>query len=117
MWDVLTSFDPALLLAFIGAGLLLNFTPGADFVFISASGIAGGPRIGMAAGIGVLIGVAVHIIAASAGVSALLLAYPATYDAIIRFSNAGKYRDNRRDSHGMAIKVLDVPLWSSRGGP
>ena len=87
MWEVLTSFDPALLLAFIGAGLLLNFTPGADFVFISASGIAGGPRIGMAAGIGVLIGVAVHIVSAAAGVSALLLAYPATYDAI-RYAGA-----------------------------
>lgn len=87
MWEVLTGFDPAVLVAFIGAGLLLNFTPGADFVFISASGIAGGPRIGMAAGIGVCIGVAVHVALAAAGVSALLLAYPASYD-VIRYAGA-----------------------------
>ena len=82
MWDVLTSFDPAVLLAFIGAGLLLNITPGVDFVFVSASGISGGPKTGMAAALGVNLGVAVHIVLAAAGVSALLLAYPAAYDAI-----------------------------------
>ncbi|MDB4558650.1 LysE family translocator [Amylibacter sp.] len=82
MWDVLISFDPAVLLAFIGAGLLLNITPGADFVFVSASGISGGPKTGMAAALGVNLGVAVHIILAAAGVSAVLLAYPAAYDAI-----------------------------------
>ena len=87
MWEVLTGFDPALLLAFIGAGLLLNLTPGADFVFISASGIGGGPRTGMAAGLGVCLGVVVHIALAAAGVSALLLAFPWTYDAI-RYAGA-----------------------------
>ncbi|MEM7438793.1 MAG: LysE family translocator [Pseudomonadota bacterium] len=86
-WDTLTGFEPTLLLAFIGAGLLLNITPGADFVFISASGIAGGPRMGMAAGAGVNLGVALHIILAAMGVSALLLAYPASYD-IIRYVGA-----------------------------
>ena len=88
MWDVLTSFDPAVLLAFIGAGLLLNITPGVDFVFVSASGISGGPKTGMAAALGVNLGVAVHIILAAAGVSALLLAYPAAYDAIRYFGAA-----------------------------
>lgn len=82
MWQVLTSFDPTILIAFIGAGLLLNITPGADFVFVSASGISGGPRIGMAAALGINIGVAVHVILAAAGVSALLLAYPAGYETI-----------------------------------
>ena len=104
MWEVLTSFDPALLLAFIGAGLLLNFTPGADFVFISASGISGGPRIGVAAAIGVLIGVAVHIVAASAGVSALLLAYPSAYDAI-RFAGAAY------------LLYIAVQAWRATDGP
>ena len=82
IWDVLISFDAVTLLAFVLAGLLLNVTPGADFVFISATGIAGGPRQGMAAAIGVNIGVVVHVALAAAGVSALLLAYPASYDAI-----------------------------------
>lgn len=86
-WQVLTSFDPALLLTFIAAGLLLNITPGADFVFITASGISGGPKVGCAAGIGVLLGIVVHVVAAAAGVSALLLAHPAAYD-FIRYAGA-----------------------------
>ena len=86
-FDVLFSFDPALLGSFVIAGLLLNFTPGADFVFISASGIQGGPRNGMAAALGVNAGVVVHIIAAAAGLSALLIAYPWAYD-LIRYAGA-----------------------------
>ncbi|EAP77502.1 LysE family translocator [Roseovarius nubinhibens] len=82
MWDILTGFDPALLWAFVGAGLLLNLTPGADFMFVSASGIAGGPRAGMAAAIGISFGIALHLILAAAGVSAMLAAWPAAYDAI-----------------------------------
>ena len=87
MWEVLTGFDPALLGAFVVAGLILNFTPGADFVFISASGIQGGPRNGMAAALGVNAGVVVHVIAAAAGLSALLIAYPWAYD-LIRYAGA-----------------------------
>ena len=82
MWQVLISFDPAVLSAFIIAGLVLNLTPGADFLFISASGISGGPRIGMAAALGVNIGVTLHVLLAAAGVSAVILAYPASYAAI-----------------------------------
>ena len=82
MLDILLAFDPLMLLAFIGAGLVLNFTPGADFVFISASGIAGGPRRGFAAAIGVNLGIAVHVLAAAGGVSALLIAYPGAYQSI-----------------------------------
>ncbi len=82
MWDVITGFDPAVLSAFIAAGLLLNITPGADFLFITACGISGGPRIGVAAALGVNIGVTLHVLLAAAGVSAMLLAYPASYQII-----------------------------------
>lgn len=87
IWDVITGFDPTLLVAFIGAGLLLNLTPGADFVFISASGISGGPRVGMAAAAGVNLGILVHIAMAAAGLSALLIAFPLAYD-VIRYAGA-----------------------------
>ncbi|MEK6205147.1 MAG: LysE family translocator, partial [Amylibacter sp.] len=82
MWDVLTGFDPAILTSFIAAGFLLIITPGAVFLFISASGISGGPRIGMAAALGVNIGVTFHVLLAAAGVSAVLLTYPASYQVI-----------------------------------
>lgn len=87
MWEVITGFDPAVLAAFIAAGLLLNITPGADFVFISASGISGGPKMGMAAAIGVNLGIIIHVAMAAAGLSALLLAWPLAYDAI-RYAGA-----------------------------
>ena len=87
MWEVITGFDPAILLAFIGAGLLLNLTPGADFVFISASGMSGGPRVGMAAAVGVNLGILVHVAMAAAGLSALLMTFPLAYD-LIRYAGA-----------------------------
>jgi len=87
MLELFFAFDPAVLVAFIVAGLLLNLTPGVDFVFVTASGIAGGARIGMAAALGSNIGVSLHILAAAAGVSAVLLANPSAYDAI-RYAGA-----------------------------
>lgn len=87
LWDVLTGFEPTLLLGFIAAGLLLNITPGADFIFVSASGMRGGPRMGMAAALGVNLGIVVHVALAAAGLSALLLARPALYD-LIRYAGA-----------------------------
>lgn len=102
MWEVLTSFDPTVLSAFIAAGLLLNITPGADFLFVSASGIAGGPRIGMAAALGINIGITLHVLLAAAGVSALLLAYPASYHAI-RYAGAAY------------LLYLAVQAWRSSG--
>jgi len=82
IWDVIIGFEPGLLVGFIFAGLILNITLGADLIFISASGLAGGLLIGMAAALGVNLGIVVHDLAAAAGVSALLLAHPAAYDAI-----------------------------------
>ena len=102
MWEVITGFDPALLAAFVAAGLLLNLTPGADFVFVSASGIAGGPRVGMAAAVGINLGIVVHIALAAAGVSAMLLAWPLAYDAI-RYAGA------------VYLMWLAVQAWRSQG--
>ncbi len=87
MLEILFAFDPLVLASFVAAGLLLNITPGADFVFVSASGIQGGPRIGMAAAVGINIGILVHVLAAAIGVSALLLAHPGAYDAV-RYAGA-----------------------------
>ena len=81
MWEILWGLEPALITGFVIAGLILNLTPGADFLFIMSSGLSGGPRIGVAAALGVNLGVVVHILAAAAGLSALLLAHPAAYDA------------------------------------
>lgn len=102
MWEVLTGFDPGLLVAFVAAGLLLNLTPGADFVFVSASGIGGGPRVGMAAAVGINLGIVLHIAMAAAGVSALLLASPVAYD-VIRYAGA------------VYLVFLTVQAWRAAG--
>ena len=82
IWEILRGFEPALITGFVIAGLILNITPGADSLYIMSSGLSGGPRIGVAAALGVNLGVVVHILAAAAGLSALLFAHPAAYDLI-----------------------------------
>lgn len=82
IWEILWGFEPALITGFVIAGLILNITPGADFLYIMSSGLSGVSRIGVAAALGVNLGVVVHILAAAAGLSALLFAHPAAYDLI-----------------------------------
>jgi threonine/homoserine/homoserine lactone efflux protein len=57
---------------FIAAGLLLNFTPGADFLFVLGRGASGGFAAGVWAALGVGAGCCLHILAAALGLSALI---------------------------------------------
>ena len=52
MFDLFALVPPAELATFVAAGLVLNLTPGADVLFATASGLAGGPRVGAVAGLG-----------------------------------------------------------------
>ena len=79
--------DAAVLAAFVGASLALNLTPGADMMFSIASGAAGGPRAGLAASLGINLGVVVHIALAAGGLAALIQAEPLAYD-VIRYAGA-----------------------------
>ena len=76
MWDLLRTYPTTELLAFMAAGLALNFTPGADVMFATASGLKGGPKAGMAAGLGVGLGGVLHVSLAALGLSALIAAHP-----------------------------------------
>jgi threonine/homoserine/homoserine lactone efflux protein len=82
MLDVLAAMPPGSLAAFVAGGLILNLTPGADVLFATACGIAGGPRAGAMAGLGVGAGALVHAGLAAAGVAALVAAHPAALDAL-----------------------------------
>jgi threonine/homoserine/homoserine lactone efflux protein len=75
-------FDPITLTTFMAASVALYLTPGADMMFISASGAAGGRGAGIAAAMGVSIGSLFHTVLAVAGVAALIQAHPAAYDAL-----------------------------------
>ena len=80
--------DADQLLLFIGAGLLLNLTPGPDVFFIIANAVRGGVRAGLVAALGITAGCCVHIVAAAVGVSALVAA-SATAFTLLKWAGAG----------------------------
>lgn len=80
MIDLLPPAD--VFLAFLTAGLLLNLAPGPDVLFASASGLAGGPWAGAAAGFGTATGSLVHVALAAAGLAALIAAHPSALDLL-----------------------------------
>lgn len=84
---MILGLDPSAVAAFVGAGVLLNLTPGADVMFATASGVSGGPRAGAAAALGVSLGALWHTALAAAGLTALLAAFPVAYDAV-RYAGA-----------------------------
>lgn len=72
---------------FIGAGLLLNLTPGVDLALIATRATAQGFRAGAAAAFGVGAGCMLHTLAAASGLSALLAASATTF-ALLRWAGA-----------------------------
>ena len=88
MTETLMAFDTGTLVTFVGACVILYLTPGADMMFTIASGAAGGPKAGVAAAVGISLGVLTHVAITAAGLGALILAYPAAYD-VIRYIGAG----------------------------
>lgn len=85
---MIAGLDPLSIATFLGAGLLLNLTPGSDVMFASASGLAGGPRAGVAAAFGVALGGLLHTALAAAGLAALLAASPTAFEGL-RWLGAG----------------------------
>lgn len=74
--------DPQHLLLFIGAGLLLNLTPGPDVFFIVSHALRGGARRGLVAALGIAAGCCVHVVAAAVGVSALVAASATAFSVL-----------------------------------
>lgn len=87
MWHTLTHFPLDQFLTFLGGGILLNLTPGQDVMFATASGIRGGPRVGVLAGMGVGLGALWHVALSALGLSALIAAHPGALVAI-RYAGA-----------------------------
>lgn len=75
------------LVLFIVSGLLLNITPGADFLYITTRSMAQGVIAGVWAATGVAAGCIVHIVAAAVGLSAILAASSLAF-AIIKWCGA-----------------------------
>jgi threonine/homoserine/homoserine lactone efflux protein len=73
---------PEKLALFAAAVLLLALTPGPVWVYLISRTLTQGRRAGYFSLIGVMAGVLVHLVAAAVGLSALLLAVPAAFQAI-----------------------------------
>ncbi|WP_294226134.1 LysE family translocator [uncultured Shimia sp.] len=87
MLETFALMDSVTLWAFMAASLVMYLTPGADMMFTIASGIAGGPKAGFAATVGVTLGLVVHITLAAAGLAVLIAASP-TALLVIRYAGA-----------------------------
>ncbi|MCE7001537.1 LysE family translocator [Kibdelosporangium philippinense] len=70
----------SVLLAFTVASALISLAPGPDMMFIIANGIARGRKAGVIAALGMSTGIAIHTVAAAAGLGALLAAAPVALD-------------------------------------
>lgn len=75
-------------LLFAGAALLMVLTPGPNMLYLLSRSICQGRRAGMVSLLGILSGLAVHVLTASAGITALFLAIPLAYD-VLKWLGAG----------------------------
>lgn len=73
---------PAEAAVFATAVLVLNATPGVDFLLTVSRTLQGGARAGVAAALGINAGCVVHALAAAFGLAALLALAPAAFQAI-----------------------------------
>jgi threonine/homoserine/homoserine lactone efflux protein len=80
--------DMSLMPMFLIAVLLLMITPGPDMIFVVANALGGGRKAGFVSLIGVATGAYLHILAAAAGITAILVTSEAAYN-IVRFAGAG----------------------------
>lgn len=70
------------------AGLLLNLTPGNDMLYVMARSSGSGIKAGIISALGIGAGCLVHVVAAMAGLSALLAQSALAFD-IIKYLGAG----------------------------
>lgn len=74
-------------LLFAGAALVMVLTPGPNMLYLLSRSICQGRKAGAISLLGILSGLAVHVLAASAGLTALFLAIPLAYD-VLKFAGA-----------------------------
>jgi len=79
---------PAQAAVFAAAVLVLNATPGVDFLLTVTRTLQGGARAGVAAVLGINAGCVVHALAAAFGLAALLALHPGAF-ALIQWAGAG----------------------------
>lgn len=74
--------DPATLLLFVTASVILTLAPGPDILFLIAQGVSKGPRAGFATAMGLSTGCLVHTTAAALGASVIFQTSPLAFHAL-----------------------------------
>jgi threonine/homoserine/homoserine lactone efflux protein len=74
--------DPAVLPLFVGASLVMLITPGPAVLYVVTRSVEQGRRAGVASALGLVLGILVHALAATAGLSALLVSSSVAYSAV-----------------------------------
>ncbi len=75
-------------LLFFSAAFALNVAPGPDLIYILTKTIANGKRVGVASALGVCTGALFHILAAAAGLSAILVSSAFAF-TLVKYIGAG----------------------------
>jgi threonine/homoserine/homoserine lactone efflux protein len=79
--------DPSTLLLFVASVLALVLVPGPNLIYIVTRGVDQGLRAAVASALGVETATLVHVMAAAAGVSALLASSAAAFE-VVRYAGA-----------------------------
>ena len=74
--------DPSRLALFVGAALLLLVVPGPSVLYVVTQSVSHGRRAGIASVAGITTGTLVHIVAATVGLSALLVSSAIAFDVV-----------------------------------
>jgi threonine/homoserine/homoserine lactone efflux protein len=82
MLEIVGLAGPREAMLFATAVLVLNATPGVDLLLAVSRTLQGGARAGVAASLGIVLGCAVHALAAAFGLAALLAVTPAAFVAL-----------------------------------
>ncbi|MEM7267668.1 MAG: LysE family translocator [Pseudomonadota bacterium] len=81
------AIDPWTWAAFLAAGVALLLTPGPNMMFCIACGLRGGPKAGVAAGMGAATGMFLHGALVAVGLASLIAANPVAFE-VIRYGGA-----------------------------
>jgi threonine/homoserine/homoserine lactone efflux protein len=109
---------PGNLLYFLGVSAALTAAPGPDVLFLASQGVAGGPRAGLAAALGLSSGLLVHTTLTALGVSAVFAASPAAFTALKLAGTAyllwlalGAFREKGSGRAGAAVYGGSLALY------
>lgn len=113
--------DPAQLVLFLAAAVLLAVTPGPGIFYVAARTLAGGREEGVASSLGTGLGGTLHVLTGALGVSALVLASAELFTAVkllgaayLVWLGVCTIRSARRDAEAALAGIAAAPPVGAR---